>query len=233
LFPSVTTVLGLLDKPQLTDWRLEQIAAAAFALPIIPKLNYSTCDEWTKFIIEKAFAQVETAADLGIGIHAAIESFAQHKDYPVPMSPYVDAVAKWCQAEGVEFIENERIVVSETHGYGGTIDAVIRCPRGAGILDFKSRKTKPGLPATPWDSQPMQVSAYHNAHFGCFAPDHIGVNLFISTTEPGRVDATWYTSEYLEREWRAFAHLLALWKHLKGYDPTAPERLAAKKAARK
>ena len=232
LLPSVTTVIGVLDRPQLTTWKLEQVAAAAYGLVFIPKLQYATLEDWTGFIIDQAFKQVETAADLGIGIHAAIEAWAQGKPYDPAMTVYVEAVAKWAASEQVTFVSNEEVLVDPDHGYAGTTDATIACPRGKGILDFKSRKTKPGLPATPFDGQPMQVAAYHNAKFGSFAPDHVGVNLFISTTEPGRVDATWYTSDQLQREWSAFAHALALWKHLKGYDPAAPVVAKAKPAKR-
>ena len=241
LFPSVTTVIGILDRPQLTDWKLEQVAAAAFNTLVIPKLNYSTLEDWTKFILDKAFEQVSDAADLGTSIHAAIEAWAQGKPYDDALKPYVDAVAKWCAAEEITFLSNEEILVSEAHGFAGTADGAIRCKRGTGILDFKSRKTKLGVPATPYDTQPMQVAAYHAAKFKGFQPDHIGVNLFISTTEKtedglARVDATWYSCAELQAEWAAFEHVLSLWKHLKGYDasePFLPAPAAKKPSAKK
>ena len=239
LFPSVTTILSVLDRPQLTDWKLEQVAAAAYALVSIPKLTHPTVEDWTKFILEKAFQQTTDAADLGTAIHAAIEAWATGQPYDAELAPYVQAVAEWVKKEQIEFVTHEEIVVSEEHGHAGTLDASIRCPRGRGILDFKSRKTKPGIAATPYDTQPMQVAAYHVAKFGTdsFWPDAVGVNLFISTTERderglARIDATWYSAAELQSEWRAFSHALSLWKHIKGYDATEAAQPAAPKPAK-
>jgi hypothetical protein len=33
LYPSVTSVLGIMDKPQLTSWKIEQAIMASLTLP--------------------------------------------------------------------------------------------------------------------------------------------------------------------------------------------------------
>ncbi len=43
------------------------------------------------------------------------------------------------------------------------------------------------------------------------------VNVFVSSTEPGRVE--WVHHGDLTPDWGAFRLLCGLWRHLKGYDP--------------
>ena len=213
LFPSVTTVLGILSKPQLDRWKLEQVVAAAQRVGVSSNWD-------TSAIIDNAFAQVDDAADLGTEIHAALEAHFQRKPYDAKLTPYVEAVAKWVEKEAIAFDAHELRLVNKKDGYAGTTDAVIRSPRGRGILDFKSRKTTPGKPCTPYDTQPMQIAAYHVAKFGeVFATSDCGVNVYISTTEPGRIEATWYDSATLAKEWDAFKSILTVWRHMKQHDP--------------
>jgi hypothetical protein len=216
LLPSVTTVLNVLAKPALDTWKLEQVAAAAHRRP--PRVGEGA-DAYAEVIIDAAFDQVTDAADLGTDIHSALEAHFQGRTYAPEMEPYVKAVETWAKNNGVEFLQHELRMVSRHHGYAGTTDAVVKTPKGTGILDFKSRKTKPGYPATPYDTQPMQIAAYHIAKFKEVTSEHVGVNVFISTTEPGRIDATWYEPNQLWDEWYAFQATLHLWRHLRGYDP--------------
>lgn len=227
--PSVTTVLAVLDRPTLSDWKHRQITEWCWN-------NrtewYDNQENWHTGAIVGAFKQVDDAADLGTNIHKALEQHFKGGVYDLELTPYVQAVEAWMQKEGVELLEQELRLVSVSHGFAGTTDAVIRCPRGTGILDFKSRKTTAGKPCTPWETQPMQIAAYHIAKFGMMPEaGHVGCNVFISTTEPGRVEACWYDHERLQKEWQAFSAALSLWRHIRGYDPRdvsqAPEALSA------
>jgi hypothetical protein len=212
LFPSVTTILNVLAKPSLDRWKLEQVANACRRLGT---------DQDNAALIDAAFEQVADAADLGTSIHKAIEDHYQTGTYDPNMGLYVEAVDKWVVAEGVKFTEHELRLVSLSHGFAGTTDAVITSPRpGAGILDFKSRKTQPGKKVVPYETQPMQIAAYYVVKFGLLPDDDAyGCNVYISTTEPGRIDATWYTGKQLREEWVAFLACRDLWIHLNGYDP--------------
>lgn len=225
LFPSVTTVLSILDKPQLTDWKFRQITRASFNAHAAnaPLADY---ESYHSAIIDSAFQQVEDAADLGTAIHKALECHFRGESYSPALSVYVDAVDAWLSENRVEILESELRLTSVSHGFAGTTDAVFQierpeyAPSSYGILDFKSRKTVPGKPVTPYDTQPMQIAAYDIARFGDRpTSDRIGCNLFISTTEPGRVEACWYDHLQLLKEWEALAHAMALWRHFKDYDP--------------
>lgn len=216
LLPSVTTVLSVLDKPQLSDWKHRQITRWCFDNPGA----HADYEQFHRLAVDGAFQQVEDAADLGTRVHKALEQHFQGAAYDPSLEVYVKATDQWMRENGVKLLQQELRLTSVSHGYAGTTDAVMVSLRGTGILDFKTRKTVPGKPCTPWDTQPMQIAAYDVAKYGN-RPEvgRVGCNCFISTTEPGRVEAAWYDHEQLNREWDAFAAALALWRHLKGYDP--------------
>lgn len=220
LLPSVTTILSILAKPELEQWKMRQVALAA--LTHHPAADTVFDDTYLDTIINDAFEQVEDAADLGTGIHAALGDWLQHKEWNDKFTSYVSAVIKWVEAEKVVFDGTELRLANREYGFAGTTDAPIRRGDQSGILDFKSRKTKPEYPCTPWAGQAAQIAAYYVAKFGLIQDNACGVNVFISTTEPGRVEACWYDAATLRCEWEFFQHCAALWRHVKQYDPRHP-----------
>ncbi len=214
LYPSVTTVLGILDKPQLGDWKLEQMALAAFNSPANGSEPFEV---YHQHLLTKAFEQVSDAADLGTAIHAALESHFQGQPIEAGMDTYVEPVARLIEREGISFNEHELRLVNAQVGYAGTTDAVISKAGQTGILDFKSRKTKPGVACTPWETEPLQIAAYGVAKFG-HVPE-IGANVYISTTEKGRVEICWHSYEDLAEAWKTFQSCVQIWQYLKSYRP--------------
>jgi hypothetical protein len=101
-------------------------------------------------------------------------------------------------------------------GYAGTTDALIEKDGILHILDYKSRKTKPDIKITPWSKEPMQISAYAQ-----IAEARRGVNLYISTTEPGRIGEAWYDETTIDKEFGAFKCVCKLWQHMNNYQPKA------------
>lgn len=221
LYPAVTTKLSVISNFQLNDWKLREVAKYSFVYPPQPK---ETDEAYAGRVIEGAMEQVSDAADLGTNIHNALEKHFTGQEYPPEMAVYVNAVDKWVKDNGVEFRDHELRLVNKTIGFAGTTDAAFTSPKGYGILDFKSRRTKPGEKVTPYETQVMQIAAYHTCYWGQIIPDMdkniTGVNLYISTTEPGRVEATWYTPHELEEAWDAFVYASKLWDYLKGYKCT-------------
>ena len=214
LYPSVTTVLGILDKPQLGDWKLEQMALAAFASPANGSEPFEV---YHQHLLTKAFEQVSDAADLGTAIHAALEAHFKGQPIEAGMDTYVEPVARLIDREGISFNEHELRLVNAQVGYAGTTDAVITRNGKTGILDFKSRKTKPGVACTPWETEPLQIAAYGVAKFG-HVPE-IGANVYISTTEKGRVEICWHSYEDLVEAWKTFQSCVQIWQYLKSYRP--------------
>ncbi len=109
--------------------------------------------------------------------------------------------------------------MNTVHGFAGTADVMFRYGgNGIGILDYKTRKTEPGKSVVAYEDQAMQLAAYAATYWG---EENIGrvlaANVFISTTEPGRMEVVKH--EAIERDWQAFKLVAALWRYVKGYDP--------------
>ena len=217
LYPSVTTVLSVLAKPQLVDWQLGQVAGKAYSNP--PQDGESQ-EDYARRIISASQEQVGEAADLGTQIHAALEAHFKGEPVNDAYQQFVAPVAALATKEGIKFREHELRLVNANDGYAGTTDAVFTDSIGFnGILDFKSRKTKPGQKCEPWETEPMQIAAYCVAKFGSIKYNTTGANVYISTTEPGRVEIVTYSATQLEESWSAFQAALKLWQYLKGYRP--------------
>lgn len=212
LLPSCTTILKVLANPQLERWKFQQIITASLTLP---REAEETEEAYFSRIIEDAFKQVDDAADLGTRIHKAIEDHFQGRKYDKDLEVYVAAVDKWCAENGVEFIRHELRMASEAFGFAGTTDALIRAKEreGMGILDFKTRKTKPDYPCTPYQTEPIQIAAYGHLQMATF-----GCNVYISSTEPGRVEAVWYDNKRMFNDFAAFQACRQLWGHLNKFS---------------
>jgi hypothetical protein len=114
----------------------------------------------------------------------------------------------------------EVVLVNDREGYAGTTDVVFESPYGKGILDWKSKRTKPEEPIFPNETHPMQLAAYWMAHFcNSFFTDAICINVYISTTEPGRVDVVKYDRVQLLESYKDFLCLTQLWRRQNNYDP--------------
>jgi hypothetical protein len=210
-FPSVTTVMKVMSAPELDRWKQQQVLMASLTLP--RKADESD-EAYCARIIEDAFQQVSDAADLGTAIHAALEAHFQGLPYPREMESYISPVKEWVAKHNVKFLKHELRLVSQELGYAGTTDALIESDGILHVLDYKSRKTKPEYKIAPYSKEPMQIAAYANI---VGAPR--GVNLYISTTEPGRIGEAWYDEETISKEFDAFKLVVKLWQHINKYQP--------------
>jgi hypothetical protein len=211
-YPSVTTVMKVLAAPELDRWKQQQVLMASLTLPRTPD---ETDEVYCARIMEDAFKQVSDAADLGTNIHAALENHFQGIPYHRDMEPYVAPVREWCAVNNVKFLRHEVRLVNPEVGYAGTTDALVEINGVLHVLDYKSRKTKPDVKVTPYSKEPMQISAYAN-----IVKAKRGVNLYISTTEPGRIGEAFYDEETIEKEYEAFKLVVKLWQHQNKYNPT-------------
>ncbi len=214
LLPSVTGIIGVLDKPQLTAWLKRQVALHAFLYPPKPM---ETDEAYAKRVIDLAEQQVGDAADLGSRIHKSLET-AFTSEWAGEYREYIEPVREWARNEGLRPISQEKVCVSLHHGYAGTMDLSASHPeKRIIVLDFKTKKTKKGEKIPEIPAQPMQLAAYSDVEFG--TPSTWAANIYISTTEVGRFDVRWYSPEEQQKAFQAFLAAASLWRYLKGYDP--------------
>ena len=218
LLPSVTSILDVFSKPQLDNWKLRQVALASMRLT---RTDGESDEYLVDRIIEEAFEQVRQAAYLGTRIHHALDQHFEGVAISDDLTIYTDPVLEWKNSAQLEFVERELCVVNLDYGYAGTMDvACRRGESGIGVIDFKTRRTKRGEKVTPYEGQEMQIAAYGAAYWGESKLSSLyGANVYISSTEPGRIEVCYYELEQLMAEWEVFKMACAIWRHSKGYDP--------------
>lgn len=146
--PSVTTILKEAAKPALVSWAAREAAKRALADPSL------SVEEAAAVIYEKG------AANRGKAIHSWVEAVSQGSDVdalPPIWKGYGGAFAAWVSEWQPEFLFTELIVANLTHGYAGTVDAIVRDRSGnTVIIDYKTGKAI-------YQEYEYQLSAYQNA----------------------------------------------------------------------
>lgn len=223
LLPSVTSIIGILDKPQLTRWKMREVAKAAIAIP--GPQGDEPVERFADRAIDAAMSQVGEAADLGSRIHAAIENLMRGsaEEPSEELQPYVKPVLDWMRSVGVKVTHSEIVLVNAVHGFAGRVDALFTWGDAfgkMGILDFKTKKTKPDEKVEAYDEHTLQLAAYAATHYGAEHLQHVvAANLFISSTEPGRLEVVKHDKAKLVAAYEAFTQMCAVWRFRKGYDP--------------
>jgi len=214
LIPGVSDQLRILSAPGLERYKMMEVAGVCFDAPPV---GNETREEYVAWAVEKSGNDAGKAADLGTLIHAALENYYLGKPIESDMLDYVTATAEVVSSLGVKVGGAETVLTNPEYGYAGTTDLMIRHD-GLGILDFKSKRTKPGQPIVPTETHPLQIAAYHMACDGEINDADWGCNVYISTTEPGRVEVVKWDAATLRTSWEAFQHCLALYRWRTGYD---------------
>ena len=143
LYPSVTTILAIKDKPALVGWAKRETAACAVRnLDVLARMVQSggaqAAVDWLKRIPDY---QRDVSADLGTQVHAAAEAIARGE--PVALSdevrPFVAAYTRdFLEVFTPRFLAIEAMVCSERYEYGGTADAFAEIDGEIWLLDYKS-----------------------------------------------------------------------------------------------
>lgn len=184
LLPSPSTILDVLDKPALLEWKIKQ---AVYAISTAPLVDGESVDDRIARVldVEKQHEEESNIAkDRGTEIHDAIQSALEggmlNDSMRTFVSPVVDAVLK-----SGRVVATEKIVVNLDYGYAGRTDTITEGDEWMSIWDYKSCKTIPKR--EPYPEARMQVSAYAkalgntgNKHIRCFV-------CYISKTNPGEI----------------------------------------------
>ena len=246
LLPSVSGITKVWANPGLDRWKQTATIDAT-----LNYCRDDWTGDWATFkahendafygeVCARANDGMNAASDLGVRIHAAIEASLTGSPW-VPSEQVQLSDGKWIEIcklvdpaldkireLGIVAVANEQIITCLKHGYAGQMDMAYAHKEIVGVLDFKSTKTKPGKKIDVRQGQSMQIAAYHYAYWGVadkphFQSNHQGINLYISTTEIGRVDVVTYDHAELARQWEGFLSCLTLWRLQNNYDPRTKE----------
>ena len=228
-FPSVTTILGIVDKPALTNWKMKQVLLASLTLPTVEN---EPPDAFARRIMRDAFEGSTDARDKGSEIHADLETLfksgavaireGKHllKHHDIAVAAY-DFIVDYC---GCDDFVSEKTVVSSL-GYAGMVDLHRDgdSRENSFTIDFKTKDIKESDTGKKlaYPEMCQQLSAYDSA-LGGFGSRRL-VNFYIDRTVPGLVLAHEWTGEESVHEFTKFELLVKYWQLSKNYYPGGDE----------
>lgn len=150
--PSVTTIIGQLDKPALVYWAANN--TSDYILQYLSECDTVNLDE-LKNVVEKArkeFRNVSrTATDIGTIVHSKIEEFLKYgsiidekmedqpRKYREPILNAISAFFKWLESyDTYKTIATEQTVYGK--GFAGTLDWRVLLDDVEYVIDFKTSK---------------------------------------------------------------------------------------------
>ena len=216
LVPSVTTILDVLNKAALVEWKVKQGILAALTLP---RASSESDEIFLARVLDDSKQLAIQAAEEGTRIHDAIEASFKGQPFTDAYQPHVVAV----YAKLKETFPDVTDWIAETAfasplGYGGKVD--LHSPKHGIVVDHKSKDMAPGDTKRLAYDQDWQLSAYHK---GLNLRPNVCANIFVSRTHPGYVEIHVWKAEEIAKAWNVFDCALATWKCIKGYDASWSE----------
>lgn len=137
LVPSVTNVIGILDKPALPRWAAKSVAISAWEL----RTSLANMDEAEAIDVLKGspWRKSQRAADRGTTIHSWLQARVLDDVLPVvdgEASDYVDAAESWYQRFKPTAIHTEVTLFADD--YAGTADAILQIEGETWLVDYKT-----------------------------------------------------------------------------------------------
>ncbi len=234
VLPSVTTVLGVIDKG-LAPWAARvAVEHLAKNLPVGQVLTPAVLRKEAAIARTRYLGIAEEAALAGTQAHEAVEHFLCTGKVPqlpnaLPgVASCVERFAEWWASQKLTVLATELPIYwvdADGKGFAGTLDILAESEDGTTVvLDLKSSKTTASL-----DSWRMQAA--------CYA---VGVSYRLSVPRPNRIVIvnvprsgtgvkTFTLSEQeIDTHFRLFLHVLQLHYSLRSRDGREPSRIAAR-----
>ena len=215
LLPSVTNILGVINKPELVEWKMTQAVLAALTLP---RRENEGEDEFARRVVEDAQSRVKTAVDFGSAFHAGAEQVAKtlEVDPAGPYAAWLNLHRDWFQANCVRVVWTERVLVNTEFGYAGTADLLVEHQQhGLTLVDYKTQGVKPGRTARAYSSWCLQLAAYRRA----IGKPMACMNVIANSTEASALVEHVWSEQELGGAWECFQAALVIWRNEKSYDP--------------
>lgn len=158
LVPSVTTIIGQLNKPALIGWAQKQVLLSALTLPRLPNEDE---ESYIERILQDSKEEGRRAADRGTAVHAGIQNHFEGNPVPEYQKHYENVSEELKKAFGEQkWIAEEAF--AHTLGFGGKVDLHSKKVDGLNngfVVDIKT-KDKDLDKATPYWEHILQLSAY-------------------------------------------------------------------------
>lgn len=233
LLRSVTSIdKSQFPNPALDNYKLEQVAKAAFTYPVQP---HEGLEDYIKRLIELSWEHRDTAADFGTKLHDAVDKLPAPP--PEEMAPFVEKVVEWQQKYILSVVESESVVVDLDIGVAGRKDQkVLHRDYGLINLDFKTQgvkedkktgKKKPGF----YDSWVRQLGFYESCDAkkeGRYPHFNATLSVVIDSTKASEPYCNLWTAEETKAGYEEF--LIGAYQYYKnrGYWPIGRWKLQDK-----
>ncbi|MEV7402857.1 hypothetical protein AB0N93_21000 [Streptomyces sp. NPDC091267] len=186
IHPGVTSVIGMLPKPFLQRWSANMAAELAVdSIDFLADMASRDRDGAIKYVAGAAHRYTKHRADVGSKAHDLFERMIRTGAFTArdstgeflahvhpDMVPYRAHFAEFLSVVNPELVRAEDVAWSDTHGYAGSFDAILRV-----WLDEKGKPTpdRSGVPAllmVDWKTSKgtypdvaLQMAAYARADF--------------------------------------------------------------------
>ena len=213
LLPSVTSVLQVINKPELDIWKINNAIETAFKLERLPG---ETDKEYRSRIVLESKEVGSKASTLGTTVHQWVEDFMAGNPQPIieELRPTMLILQDWLESQKWEGLIIEAPITDTALGYGGRVDLIGVLNGRPTIIDWKTTANKDGK-LKPYPEYCWQLSAYGQGN-----PNFDYINVMISTNpeKPGINIHQWETQDILDG-WQAFRSCLEIWRIQRNYDP--------------
>jgi hypothetical protein len=153
----VTTILGVLGKPQLIYWAVD---CAIKNLQAVLDAGERIDESHLESAKSAHVTAKTTAGDTGATVHRWVECYLKGMNPAMPEGDAlnsVNAFLTWEKSHQVEWMELERVVYSRQFDYVGRFDAIAKIDGKLSLIDFKTSKSI-------YPEMLFQVSAYRQAY---------------------------------------------------------------------
>lgn len=215
--PSVTGIIGIYDKPALTQWKIkEHVKACSY---IEQRRADESFDDYFKRVSEQ-MNRHNDHAQLGTNIHAEIAKGLAGKHHDEIAENAIAFVQSEMAKLVLPMLRSEMPFADRTHGFGGTVDLMMFDDEQIIFIDFK----------TTDDDKLSQESklAYRETHLAQLVAYDLGTNITSKKTRYinvfiGRLGGEIYVHEWNKPEdinWARKFFLLSLeiYKHKNGLN---------------
>ena len=206
LVPSVTTIIGMIAKPALENWKITQAIKSAVTVGIGDE---ESLDSYVYRCKADAKNIGLTAAEQGTKIHAQIEKGFLGKTKTKPYK----IIKAWLD----ENFPDEKWIAEDSfcakQGYGGKIDLYSK----SGIfVDFKTKDNLFGKDPAKlvYDEHGMQLSAYAQ---GCDIDNPTRISIFVDRADTSLVLCHIWEEDSHEKHKEMFNSILKYWQLVKNY----------------
>jgi len=206
LLPSTTTIINILDKAGLTNWKLQMVLLSALTLPRGPD---EPEQEWLARVMKDSRETGYQAANRGTAIHGIIESYFEQVYMPVKPA-YLDEIDRVLKVT----FGNQPWLCEKSFahplGYGGRVDLMAKPINGQGtgfVVDFKTKDTDLDKVDVYFEHE-LQLSSYRE---GLNLPNARCAIVFVNGTT-NQVKLVEIEESNLQKSWDCFQHLLRVYQ---------------------